>query len=118
MTDPINNASTMYPAMTLSASSTESNTAAASASAYGPVSADDKASFLEAMANAWGKQLDKQAASMQRLSDNLINDDGANMNLNIALLTAESEDLKALSTSASTATNSVAEALQTLSRKQ
>ena len=113
MTDPINN-STLFPAMTL----TPAGAPAASTGGPGVVSAEDKASFLEAMAQAWGKQLDKQTESMKRLSDHLTDDDTTEIHLTIALLTAESENLKALSTSASTATNSVAEALQTLSRKQ
>lgn len=117
MTTPIN--STMFPAATLTASSAPASTSASSAgSLLGIVNPDDKASFLESMSRAWGTQLDKQADSMARLSQNLAEGDGENLNLNIALLTAQSENLKALSTSASTATNSVAEALQTLSRKQ
>lgn len=95
------------------------------------VSSDQSHSWFEAMAKAWGNALDQQANKVTALSDQVSagSDAGPNGQLGTAntgsdnpsvltQLTAESLKMQFLSTSASTSTNAVGQALNTLGQKQ
>ena len=76
----------------------------------------DVASWYSKVASAWGAALDRQAAKTVQLSEQLNGGDagpGAAM-----LVTAAAHQLTFLSTAASSVSNSIGEALQTLGRKQ
>ncbi len=78
---------------------------------------DQRASWFEALARAWGDTLDSQAT---RIAD-LANQIGPNGNDNpsvITQLTAESLRFSYLSQSQSTSVTSIGEALRTTARKQ
>jgi hypothetical protein len=82
-----------------------------------PPSADATKSWYVAMAKAWGQALNNQAQVITQLSDQL-NVGGNDSPAQITQLTAESMRFSFLATSASTATNSVGTALDTIARKQ
>jgi hypothetical protein len=76
----------------------------------------DVGSWFEAMAKAWGDTLDGQAQKITNLSSQIGN--GGNDNPEaITMLTAESLRMQFLSSSASTSTTSVGQALESLARK-
>jgi hypothetical protein len=74
-------------------------------------------SWYEAMARAWGDALDRQANTVQTLSDQIGNG-GQDTPAVMVELTAQSLKMGFLSNSASSSVNSVGDALQTLGRKQ
>ncbi|XRD86181.1 hypothetical protein ISN73_09190 [Dyella acidisoli] len=100
------------------------------ASAGQTVSTDQSNSWFEAMAKAWGNALDQQANKVTALSDQINNGsdasaDGQNGATSgsdnpsvLTQLTAESLKMQFISTSASTSTNAVGQALNTLGQKQ
>lgn len=100
------------------------------ASAGQTVSADQSNSWFEALAKAWGNALDQQANKVTALSDqvsagsNANAQPGATSNVGsdnpsaLTQLTAESLKMQFLSTSASSSTNAVGQALNTLGQKQ
>ncbi len=71
--------------------------------------------WYEALADAWGKTLDGQAARLEQLSDNLYK--GNDNPSQIVRLTAESMRMSFLSNSSSTTIDSVGRALETMARK-
>jgi len=73
--------------------------------------------WYEAMAQAWGDALDRQANVITDLS-NQVNNAGSDNPSTMVQLTAESQKMGFLSNNASTSNNSVGEALQTLAKKQ
>lgn len=75
------------------------------------------ASWFEALARAWGQTMDQQAGRVQELSENM-GATGEDNPSQIVDLTAESLRMQFLSNSASTSTNSVGQALETMARKQ
>ncbi|RUL79057.1 hypothetical protein [Dyella choica] len=102
------------------------------ASAGQTVSNDQSNSWFEALAKAWGNALDQQANKVTSLSDQ-VGGGGSGANANgqaggmnggsdnpsvLTQLTAESLKMQFLSTSASTSTNAVGQALSTLGQKQ
>jgi len=115
----------MFPATPLSPSGTstsstnllQQSTGLSAIGGYGSVSTEDRNSWFAAMAKAWGQVLDKQAEVVTQLSDQISNG-GNDMPSQATQLTAETERLSFLSTNASTATNSIGQALDTLGRKQ
>jgi hypothetical protein len=121
MTDRID--PTLFPAVAMTPSGSSSSMHPPQQSTdltvpgYGAVTPEDKASWYEAMAKAWGQALDKQTDVIVQLADQLTSGEGDLPSVT-ALLTAESQRLTALSSSAATATNSVGNALETLGRKQ
>lgn len=74
-------------------------------------------SWFEAMSRAWGNRLDAQASRITELSD-AIGSSGDDQPSNMVRLTSESLRMQFLSQNAATSQNSVAEALNNLSRKQ
>lgn len=100
------------------------------ASAGQTVSTDQSNSWFEAMAKAWGNALDQQANKVTALSGQINNGSDANANGQngassgsdnpsvLTQLTAESLKMQFISTSASTSTNAVGQALNTLGQKQ
>lgn len=80
-------------------------------------SGKDVKSWYEAMAQAWGQALNRQAQELVDLSSQ-ITDGGNDQPAQITQLTAASMRFSYIATNASTATTSVGEALQTLGRKQ
>jgi hypothetical protein len=72
--------------------------------------------WFEAMARAWGEALDKQATTIEQQSDALNN--GNDTPAAITELTAQSLKMGFLSNSSHSAISSVAEALNTMARKQ
>ena len=94
------------------------------------VSTDQSNSWFEAMAKAWGNALDQQANKVTALSDQVSAGSDANANGQngatsgsdnpsvLTQLTAESLKMQFLSTSASTSTSAVGQALNTLGQKQ
>lgn len=76
----------------------------------------EASSWFEAMAGAWGKALDQQAATIATMSDQLTN--GGDQPSAMVALSAESMRMQFMSNSASTSNNSVGQALETLGRKQ
>jgi hypothetical protein len=100
------------------------------ASAGQSVSNDQSHSWFEAMAKAWGSALDQQANKVTALSDQVSAGSDASANGQngasggsdnpsvLTQLTAESLKMQFLSTSASTSTSAVGQALNTLGQKQ
>lgn len=82
----------------------------------GPVDSSQVGSWFEAMSKAWGEALDGQANKITTLSE-AIGVNGQDSPSTIALLTAESLRMQFLSSNASTSTNSVGQALESLARK-
>ena len=74
-------------------------------------------SWYLAMTQAWGETLDKQAAKLEMLSDQISNQ-GEDSPAVMVQLTAESQRMGFMSSNASTSNNSVAQALETLAKKQ
>jgi len=74
-------------------------------------------SWFEAMSEAWGKALDKQAAKIETLSTEL-GEEGLDTPAAMTQLTAESLKMSFLSNSSHTSLTSVSEGLNTISRKQ
>lgn len=75
------------------------------------------ASWFEAMSRAWGARLDAQASRITELSDS-IGGSGNDQPSNMVRLTAESLRMQFLSQNAATSQNSVAQALESLSKRQ
>lgn len=74
-------------------------------------------SWYEAMADAWGQALDKQAAKIESLSME-VGQAGQDTPSMITQLTAESLRMGFLSNSSHTSLTSVASGLETMARKQ
>ena len=74
-------------------------------------------SWFEAMSRAWGSRLDAQASRITQLSD-AIGSSGDDQPSNMVALTAESLRMQFLSQNAATSQNSVAQALESLSKRQ
>ncbi len=72
--------------------------------------------WFRAVAEAWGKQLDGQAARIESLSDQI--GSGGDNPATMVNLTAESLRMGFLSQNASTSITSIAEGLSTTARKQ
>lgn len=72
-------------------------------------------SWYEALADAWGKTLDGQAAKLEQLSDTLYK--GNDNPSQIVRLTAESMRMSFMSNASSTTIDSVGKALETMARK-
>ena len=88
-----------------------------SSGSSGTPTTSDLRSWYEAMAGAWGTALDSQATKIADLSDQVSNG-GQDQPSTMTKLTAESLRMQFMSNSASTATSSVGQALETLARKQ
>ena len=88
------------------------------AGAAGRRQVDEKesSSWFEAMAGAWGKALDQQAATIAGMSEHL--SAGGDTPSTMVKLSAESMRMQFMSNSAATSNNSVGQALETLGRKQ
>lgn len=78
-------------------------------------STEEMGSWYEAMSKAWGKVLDGQAEKITSLADSI--GQGQDDPASITMLTAESLKMQFLSSNASTSTNSVGQALESLARK-
>lgn len=80
--------------------------------------ADEKSknSWYMAMTKAWGNSLDRQAGTIETMSEGLNN--GQDKPSDLILLTAEAQKMGFLTNSASSAVNSVGKAAETLARKQ
>ncbi|MEW9899022.1 hypothetical protein ABWL39_10365 [Chitinivorax sp. PXF-14] len=95
--------------------------AAGAATAVQPTPARDRASagnsWYMAMTRAWGETLDKQAGKIETLSD-AISSQGEDTPSVMVQLTAEAQRMGFMSSNASTSNNSVAQALETLAKKQ
>lgn len=76
----------------------------------------ETSSWFEAMAEAWGEALDKQASTMINRAEGLSK--GAESPAEITMLTAESLRMQFLSNSSHTALTSMGSALETMARKQ
>ena len=76
----------------------------------------DSGSWYEAMAEAWGKALDKQADKIVELADGLEN--GGDTPSKYNQFTAESLRMGIISNASHTSLTSVASALETMARKQ
>ncbi len=74
-------------------------------------------SWFEAMAEAWGQALDRQASRIETQSTQL-GDQGIDSPAAITQLTAESLKMTFLSNSSHTALSSTGSALETMARKQ
>lgn len=74
-------------------------------------------SWFEAMSRAWGSRLDAQASRITQLSD-AIGSGGDDKPSNMVALTAESLRMQFMSQNAATSQNSVAQALEALSKRQ
>jgi hypothetical protein len=106
-----NTTGSKIPATSLSQPESQSVTRA-----IGAAHARDTKSWYEAMAKAWGQALDHQAGVMTQMADGLT-DGGMDNPAQLIVLSAEAQRFSYMATSASTATNSVGEALSTLGRK-
>ena len=73
-------------------------------------------SWFEAMADAWGKALDTQAAAIEEKSAGM--SDGGDKPADVTELTAMSLKMTFLANSSHTAISSVGSALDTMARKQ
>lgn len=71
--------------------------------------------WYEALADAWGKTLDTQAARLEQLSDNLYK--GNDNPSQIVSLTAQSMRMSFMSNASSTTIDSVGKALESMARK-
>jgi hypothetical protein len=78
---------------------------------------DNSGSWFEAMAEAWGQALDRQAGRVEDLST-AIGDTGVDTPSAITELTAESLKMTFISNSSHTSISSVGSALDTMARKQ
>jgi hypothetical protein len=74
-------------------------------------------SWFEAMADAWGEALDRQATRIETMSTE-IGDQGNETPSAITRLTAESLKMTFLSNSSHTALSSLGSSLETMARKQ
>jgi len=90
--------------------------ASAGGSVRGGSSGGSDSSWFEAMSRAWGQTLDSQAAQITSLSDAI--GGGGDQPSNMVKLTAESLKMQFLSNNAATSQNSVAQALETLGKRQ
>jgi hypothetical protein len=83
-----------------------------------PMTQDKKSSgtWFEAMANAWGQALDKQASVIEQQSDAVSG--GNDTPAAITELTAQSMKMGFLSNSSHSAISAVGTALETMARKQ
>ena len=86
-------------------------------SARGGSSSRGSNSWFEALSRAWGERLDAQANRITELSDT-IGSSGNDQPSNMVALTAESLRMQFLSQNAATSQNSVAQALESLSKRQ
>jgi len=77
---------------------------------------DQASGWYEAMAQAWGEALNKQASSLIDKADQIAN--GEQSPEAITLLTAESLRMQFLSNSSHTALTSMGAAMETMARKQ
>ncbi len=73
-------------------------------------------SWFEAMARAWGSTLDEQATEINRLSKGI--GEGLDSPSQVTLLSGQSMRMQFMAESASTSMKSVAQALESLARKQ
>ncbi|RQP21262.1 hypothetical protein [Piscinibacter terrae] len=84
--------------------------------ATAPTSSDKKAgSWYQAMADAWGQTLDRQASSMETIADKI--SAGDDKPATITQLSAESLKMGFLSNTSHTALSSTGEALKTMAQK-
>ena len=74
------------------------------------------ASWFQALAQAWGEALDKQAGVIQQQSD-AISTAGSDSPSSITALTTESLRMSFLSNSSNTSISTVGQALETMARK-
>jgi hypothetical protein len=74
-------------------------------------------SWFEAMADAWGQALDRQAQRIETMSTE-IGDEGVETPSAITKLTAETLKMSFLSNSSHTAISSMGTSLETMARKQ
>jgi len=81
-----------------------------------PLTQQKSSNWFEAMAQAWGQALDKQADLIQTKSDAL--QGGSDTPSALTELTTESLKMSFISNSAHTAISTGGEALQTMARKQ
>jgi hypothetical protein len=88
-----------------------------SIAASGSPSQSETRSWYEAMAKAWGQALNNQAQVITDLSSQLT-DNGQDQPSTVTQLTAESLKFSFMATSASTATTSTGQGLDSLGRKQ
>ncbi|MBW8911261.1 MAG: hypothetical protein JF564_05100 [Sphingomonas sp.] len=72
--------------------------------------------WFEALSDAWGQTLDKQAAKIEQMSD-AIGDQGSDNPSQITKLTAESMRMSFMANSSSSSIDSVGKALETMARK-
>jgi hypothetical protein len=72
--------------------------------------------WFEAMADAWGQALDRQAGQIQQQSDVIAG--GDDTPAAVTELTAQSLKMSFLSSSSHTAISTVGQALETMARKQ
>ncbi|MCG7899730.1 MAG: hypothetical protein JAY85_14910 [Candidatus Thiodiazotropha weberae] len=91
------------------------NLYSAMASTQGSDSSDG--SWFEAMAEAWGEALDRQATRIETMSTE-VGDQGNETPSAITQLTAESLKMTFLSNSSHTALSSLGSSLETMARKQ
>ncbi len=82
-----------------------------------PSNSSSDSNFFTAMANAWGKTLDRQAGKLQNLATE-IGDNGQDKPGMVTQLSAESLRMSFLSQSAHTSLGSLGSALETMARKQ
>jgi len=78
---------------------------------------NEEGSWFQAMAEAWGQALDRQANKIETLSTNM-GVEGADTPSAITELTAESLKMTFVSNSSHTAISSVGSALEAMARKQ
>jgi hypothetical protein len=81
-----------------------------------PARAKGETTWFEALARAWGEALDRQAANVQELSENMAGQ-GEDSPSQIVDLTAASLRMQFMANSQSTSTSSVGQALETMARK-
>jgi len=94
-----------------------SNAMASTASTSGGTGKKGTSNWYEAMAEAWGQALDKQAAKIQELGIS-ISEAGDDTPSNVTQLTAESLRMGFLANSSHTSLTSISSALETSARKQ
>jgi hypothetical protein len=82
----------------------------------GDKSGKQSESWFEAMADAWGQTLDRQAGEIQELADQIGN--GNDRPEVVSQLTAEALTMGYLTSSSHTALTAVGSALETMARKQ
>lgn len=80
-------------------------------------SSSSSESWLAALAKAWGGRLDAQASRISNMSD-AIGSQGDDQPSSMVQLTTESMRFQILSNNAATSTNSVAQGLEGLAKKQ